>query len=159
MSPLRLLTKPQRRVIQTDKLSNLSNSLLYPLISASINILQFILQASGSILTADTVRTGSNTKIGTHLTIAGLIFQIFTMLLFGILCFEFGIRAHLDRKLLDPATEGLRRMKRFRYFWVALAYAYTLTMIRCVYRVVEFSGGVDEKLARNETTSIALEGV
>jgi len=135
------------------------HSTLYPWISASTNILPFIFQANGSILEANAIRTGSDPKSGTHLTIAGLVFQIFTMLLFGGLCLEFGVRAHLERHFFDPSTGGLRSLKRFRYFWVALAYAYVLTMIRCIYRVVELSGGVNGTLARKETTFIALEGV
>jgi hypothetical protein len=132
---------------------------VYTLISVSTNILPFILQASGSILEANAIRTGSDPRTGTHWTIAGLVFQIFTMLLFGLLCFEFGIRAHLVPQFFDPSTQRIRSLKRFQYFWVALAYAYFLTMIRCFYRVVELSGGIDGRLAQNETTFIALEGV
>lgn len=110
-------------------------------------------------MTANAIRTGRNSKTGTHLIIAGLAFQIFTMSLFGLLCLEFGIRAHFDRHLIDPSTKGIRSLKRFQYFWVALAYVYALTMIRCIYRVAELSGGLESGLAKNETTFIALEGV
>jgi hypothetical protein len=132
---------------------------IYPLLSASTNILPFLLQAGGSTISANAVISGQDPKTGTHLLISGLVFQLVTMFLFGALCLEFGIRAHLRRQLFDPSTQGLRTLRRFRFFWVALAYAYVLTIIRCIYRVVELSGGLSGELARNESMFIALEGV
>jgi hypothetical protein len=121
--------------------------------------LPFLLQVSGSILAANAKLNGGNLETGTRLSIAGLVFQLLTMFLFGILCLDFGVRAHLERHSIDPATKGVRSLKRFKYFWVALAYAYVLTMVRCGYRVAELSGGLNGGLAKNETTFIALEGV
>ena len=131
----------------------------YPLISVSCNILPFLLQGSGSILVATAIRHRSDPKTGIRLVIAGLAFQIFTLILFGMLCLEFGLRAHINRHKVDPFTKVVHSLKRFRFFWVSLAHAYVLIIIRCIYRVAGLSGSWSGKLVRNETIFIVLEGV
>ncbi|KAG0645017.1 Efflux pump himE [Hyphodiscus hymeniophilus] len=125
----------------------------------STNLLPFLLQTSGSVLAINAITTGRKPKTGTNLIIAGLFSQILAMVLFGIMCLEFGLRAHRDRYIIDPSTKRLRSSKRFKYFWVALAYAYVMIFIQCIYGVVELSGGFEGSLATNETMFISLEGL
>ena len=96
--------------------------------------------------------------MGADLIMAGLGSQIFTMLLLGIMCLEFGVRTHVNRQFIDPATKSLRSRDRFTWFWVALLYVYMMLLFRCVNRIIELSGGFEGALARNETNVVILEG-
>lgn len=110
-------------------------------------------------MVAEAIRYHLDLKKGTRLIIAGLAFQIFTLILFGMLCLEFGLRAYLNRYKINPFPKGIRLLNRLRFFWVSLTYAYVLIMVWYIYRVAGLSDNWNGKLIRNETIFIVLEGV
>jgi hypothetical protein len=96
-------------------------------------------------------------ELGNHLMLAGLIFQIVSLILFGLACIDFSIRVHRHQSWKTPAYKKLRASTRFRGFLVALGVAFGTIFTRCVYRVIELGGGWNNHLMREETPFIFLE--
>jgi hypothetical protein len=91
--------------------------------------------------------------------IAGLAFQVFTLVLFGVLAAEYFIRVWKHKNELNPATYDLRRTMRFRLFMGALALAYISILIRCVYRVAEMAGGWGNPIMQDEALFTGLDSL
>lgn len=91
--------------------------------------------------------------------LAGLSFQVFTLVLFIVLCAEYAYRVHTTTRPLESSHEGLRASKKFRGFLVALATATVLILIRSIYRVIEMAQGWEGELIKNQTLFFILEGV
>ena len=101
---------------------------------------------------------------GDHIMVAGLAFQVFTLLIFMILCADFAIKTlrrmrTMGEQALDPTHAKLRQSWSFKTFLAALALATVCIFIRSVYRVAELSEGWEGALIKNQNLFIGLEGV
>jgi hypothetical protein len=96
--------------------------------------------------------------------IAGLAFQVFTLLLFMILSAEFAyttysrIRKMGKEEALDHKYYALRNSWKFKGFVVALTFATLCIFTRSVYRVAELSQGWSGHLIKTQKYFIGLEG-
>ena len=100
---------------------------------------------------------------GDHIMVAGLAFQVITLLLFQLLCLDFMIKTLRRMKAmgdaaLDPKHAALRGSAKFRIFLVALALATFCIFIRSIYRVAELSEGWTGALIQNQHLFIGFEG-
>lgn len=100
---------------------------------------------------------------GDHIMVAGLAFQVLTLLMFQLLCLDFLIKTLRRMKsmgdaALDPAHAALRRSAKFRAFLIALGLATVCIFIRSVYRVAELSEGWTGALIQNQRLFIGFEG-
>lgn len=98
--------------------------------------------------------------------IAGLSFQVLTLLIFITCCVDFAISAHRRYRRLgeaafdqDATALQLRGSWRFRGFLLALAVATVCIFWRSVYRVAELSKGWDGPLMYRQDLFIGFEGV
>ena len=97
--------------------------------------------------------------------VAGLAFQVFTLLVFILLCTDFAVRtlrrmrAMGAAQALDPTHAELRASKLFRAFLAVLSLATLCIFVRSVYRVVELGEGWGGALIKNQKLFIGLEGV
>ena len=114
------------------------------------DLVSLVLQGTGGGLAA-TADSGSDTQdLGTNLMIAGVVFQVVILSVFGYLLSEYTLRTYRRReKLSMAATEMLRSMK-FRMFVGAIMIAYLAIFTRCVYRIPELTGGWGNELMRDE---------
>jgi len=96
--------------------------------------------------------------------IAGLAFQVFTLLIFMLFSADFAfktwgrVRKLGKEEALDPKHQVLRDSWKFKGFLIALTFATLCIFCRCVYRVAELSAGWDGYLVKNEDYFIGLEG-
>jgi hypothetical protein len=110
--------------------------------------------------------------------LAGLSFQVFSLVLFSVCCFEFGLRVYFInrtspyRQTLDqdrpnspssirsgaPLQTSLPNSKLFHAFLVGLGVATLAIFIRSCFRVAELSGGFRGPLANNQISFMILEG-
>jgi hypothetical protein len=134
---------------------------LYTWIFISCDIFSIALQGAGGGIAASVEATDSLFDVGNNLTIAGLVFQVFTLVMFGILSTQYFLRTLRHKHELNPATEGLRRSMKFQIFLGAIVLAYTTILIRCCYRVAELAGGWSHKNAtlRDEGLFIGLDSL
>lgn len=98
--------------------------------------------------------------------LAGLAFQVFTMLVFILCALDFGFRTYVRYKLqgrqaLDQTESivAVRNSVPFRLFLAALAFATLCIFARCCFRVAELSGGWTGPLMRDQTLFIVFESL
>jgi hypothetical protein len=113
--------------------------------------------AGGGVASSST--TSSTLSLGNNLMLAGLIFQIVTLAIFGLICMDFAIRAQKFPSRKSSTYNTLRSSIRFRGFLVAVFVTFLTIFTRCVYRVVELGGGWNNSLQREEIPFIILESV
>lgn len=134
----------------------------YTYLFVTCDFFSLILQSAGGGLAATAVEGGTGVQTGTNVMIAGLAFQVFTILVFMILCAEYAWRVRQRVKSggqLDPVHAKLRTSKRFIGFLIALALSTICIQIRSIFRVIEMAAGWDGPLMANETLFFVLEGV
>ena len=98
--------------------------------------------------------------------VAGLAFQVFTLLIFMILCLDFALRTLKRHKQLgesafdqNPLFVALRSKWQFKGFLAALTLATICIFWRSVYRVAELSEGWTGNLIRQQWLFVGFEGV
>lgn len=115
------------------------------------DIVSLILQATGGALSC----VGSDkaaVEIGENISLAGLIFQVVTLIVFCIAFADYVIRARRS-----PARDRLDRpLMIFLGFMFAATF---FILVRCVYRIVELGQGYFSELFRDEGLFIAFESV
>jgi hypothetical protein len=134
----------------------------YTYIFITCDFISIALQGAGGGLAATSEAWESSFGVGNDLTIAGLVFQVVTLAVFGALSTEYLLRTVLRHKHeLNPATESLRRSIMFKGFLAAIALAYVTILIRCCYRVAELVGGwsEDNHLLREEPLYLGLDSL
>lgn len=122
------------------------------------DLFSLILQGAGGGLAA-TADTDSSAATGNNLMMAGIVFQVFTLLVFGVLAGEYASRAYQRRSEWSQSVVNLVSSMRFKLFVGSLLTAYTVIFIRCVYRIAEMAGGWRNEIMQNEAEFIALDGV
>ena len=127
-------------------------------------MVSLLLQAVGGGLASSASHQNKSPDIGDHIMVAGLAFQVFTLLVFIGLAGDFALRtwrrvsAVGAEEALDARHEKLRRSSRFRGFMAALALAMLCIFVRSVYRVAELGEGWNGALIKNESMFIGFEG-
>ncbi|KAF2430915.1 RTA1 like protein, partial [Tothia fuscella] len=130
----------------------------YTWIFISCDIFSIVLQgAGGGLASAADDNDTTLLNAGNNLMIAGLAWQVFTLVLFGALSAEYvyQIRRHVHE--LNPQTHDMRQSKRFKFFVGAVALAYIAILMRCVYRVAEMAGGWGNEIMQDEAMMLGLD--
>lgn len=98
--------------------------------------------------------------------VAGLAFQVLTLLIFMILCGDFAMRTRRRYKSLgeaafdqNPHFVTLRHSMKFKGFLAALALATICIFWRSVYRVAELAEGWSGSLIKRQWLFVGFEGV
>lgn len=132
----------------------------YTWIFISCDVFSIMLQAAGGAVSSAGTDL-SILNVGTNIMIAGLVTQVFTLVVFGILAADYGFAVLRNKSNLNPATKSLRESLRFKLFIAALVIAYTCILVRCSYRVAELVGGWfrDNYILRSEGLFIGLDSV
>lgn len=87
---------------------------------------------------------------------AGLSFQVFSLLLFAIATVDYYRHFRNHYRGQEPPQAAHPRIK---WFFAALGLSYTCIMIRCIYRVIELSKGWNSPLMKKERDFVILEGM
>lgn len=138
----------------------------YTRIFIPCDVVSLVLQAVGGGMAASADNDLELLNMGTNIMIAGLAFQVFTMLMFSLCSLDFGLRVLRRRSRMGSdafdQSEPVRSIRATSYFKAILAAlaVSTLTILwRSAYRVAELSEGWDGPLLANEGLFIAFEGV
>ena len=130
---------------------------LYTWIFIFCDILSLVLQGAGGG-TAASADPGSNAEnVGTDLMIAGIVWQVITLLAFGTLVALFALRC--SKNSLSPNAQRLLATTRYKLFAGGLVLAYLTVFTRCVYRIAELGPGWKNSIMQNEVEFIVLDGV
>lgn len=134
----------------------------YTRLFIACNVISVILQGVGAGLASAGLASAAGSRprrlsVGDNITMCGLVFQVFTLVLFAGLTGLYFWRRRTQRKgALDIVPDNLKQL-RFKFFVRAVALAFVTILIRCVYRVVEMIGGWGNPLMRNETEFVILD--
>lgn len=123
------------------------------------DFISLALQGAGGGLASAGDPGSTAQDIGTDLMIAGVIFQVIVLAVFGYFLVEYAVRTHRRRDQLSPESVDLFHSTPFRCFMFAVGLAYMGIFVRCIYRIPELTGGWRSELMRNEVEFIVLEGV
>lgn len=128
----------------------------YTWIFIGCDIFSLVLQGAGGGLAASSHPGSSGQKIGTDLMIAGIVWQVITLLGFGALVLDYVVRT---RGRLTAGGASLLSTRRFKLFVAGLFIAYITIFTRCVYRIAELGPGWRNKIMQNENEFIVLDSV
>ena len=90
---------------------------------------------------------------------AGIVWQVITLLIFGSLCLSYFLRIRSHSSQLPARAHQLLNSRKFQLFGGAIFVAYITIFTRCVYRIAEMSRGWKSPIMQDETGFIVLEGV
>jgi hypothetical protein len=124
------------------------------------------LQAAGGGTASAASHQNKDPYVGDNIMVAGLSFQVFTLLIFMIICVDFALNTYKRYKSLgsdafdqNPVFVALRSKWQFKAFLAALALSTICIFWRSVYRVAELSEGWSGHLIRQQNLFIGFEGV
>lgn len=124
---------------------------MYIIVFCTCDVISLVVQAIGGAK-ASLADTDSEQDQGTHIMVAGIAFQLFTMTIFGVLGADFLRRAGSRRSpLRGMLTRGMR--------WVlgAMLVSFLMIYVRSVYRTIELAQGWTGYLITHEVFFIVLD--
>ncbi|KID59619.1 RTA-like protein, partial [Metarhizium hybridum] len=129
----------------------------YTIIFVTCDVVSLALQATGGAFAA--TDGDSNLKqTGVNVMIAGLSFQVASLLTFIILSGDFWWRLRGSNGVQEQKTSKLRMSTMVKAFPWATGIATIAIFIRCVYRLAELQEGFAGKLANDEVLFMIFEG-
>lgn len=130
----------------------------YTWIFVLCDLLSLVLQGAGGGIAA-TASTNSTQNIGNDLMMAGIVWQVITLLAFATLVVDYCYRAYTRRATFTQATVNLLSSKKFQMFAGAIFFAFLTIFTRCVFRIAEMANGWANPIMQDETDFIVLDGV
>ncbi|KIJ34168.1 hypothetical protein M422DRAFT_233532 [Sphaerobolus stellatus SS14] len=138
-----------------------SNS--YIKIFLGADIVSLFIQGAGGGLSASAGTKVQTAKLGTNITLGGVIFQIVFLFFFSILAIEVAYRVSHNKPHVH-AMEGGSRVDRTRptdMFWMLLGLGMStaLVFVRTIYRSIELSKGFNGSINRTQIWIILFDGI
>lgn len=150
----------------------------YTKIFVTFDVISLILQGAGGGVAATADDDKSASDLGINIMIAGLAFQVFSLVCFIVLCSDFAIRLcrgkrtsqwkslfkrfSKDSDLVEHNEisdyQSIKNSRMFKGLIAALVVSVVLILTRSVYRLIELQDGFDGELANDETLFFILEG-
>ena len=130
----------------------------YTWIFITCDFISLLLQAIGGA-TAATANTDPLLKTGGNIMLAGIVFQVVTLLVFLGLAIEYFVRLSANRRSMSEGATQLLHSNRFRVFLAAVSAAFLAIFIRCIYRIAEMADGWANPIMRSEPEFIVFDGV
>ncbi|KAH8732198.1 RTA1 like protein-domain-containing protein [Phaeosphaeriaceae sp. PMI808] len=131
----------------------------YTYVFIACDVSSLAMQSAGGAMAATADPGAKIGDIGTNLMIAGIIWQVVVLVIFGLLVTEYSLRTYRRRAKLSHEALALWADGRFKIYCGAVIAAYTFILVRCAYRIPELLGGWGGELMRIEFEFIILEGV
>lgn len=108
----------------------------YPYIFVTCDLISLSLQGAGGGLAA-TATTNQGSAIGSNVMMAGIVWQVATLLVFGALSVLFFFRVKNTPKYqLSAEAQKVWESRQFWFFCAGIVVAFVTTFARCVYRYV-----------------------
>ena len=131
----------------------------YTWIFICCDLFSLVLQGSGGGIASGADNGSKAQKAGNNLMMAGICFQVFTLLVFGALSTDFILSARKNRNSWSQSAVSLTSRSSFKFFVMGMFVAYITIFIRCVYRIAEMANGWGNSIMQDEGEFIAFEGV
>ncbi|KAL4783374.1 RTA1 like protein-domain-containing protein [Aspergillus varians] len=130
---------------------------LFTWIFISCDVISLLLQAAGGGISAAAGSDEDVLKLGDHIMVAGIAFQVATMSICGILAAEFFWRVRKSgRGAFSEKSVGRRSILLILFGDI---FTYVTVLIRCIYRIPEMAGGWGNPLMQRENEFLVLDGM
>ncbi|KAB8199279.1 RTA1 like protein [Aspergillus parasiticus SU-1] len=132
--------------------SSILSPKMYLWIFCTCDVISLVIQAiGGGIASAETNKEDGDTAPGTHIMVAGIVFQLFSITVFVACAADF-VRRVLRRRLLQNMSGS------FTPLFAAMVFSVLCIYVRSIYRTIELSQGWSGYLITREKYFIALDG-
>ncbi|KAL4906049.1 hypothetical protein BDW74DRAFT_137621 [Aspergillus multicolor] len=132
--------------------SSILSPKVYLIIFVTCDVISLVVQAiGGGMASVAAAQENGNTKPGTNIMVAGIIFQMASITVF-VLCAADFVRRTLRRRLLQSYTRTIVPLLAAMIFSVLCIY------VRSIYRTIELLEGWSGYLITTERFFIALDG-
>ena len=131
----------------------------YTWIFICCDILSLILQGAGGGIAATSTTDYKKQTAGNDVMLAGIVFQVATLLVFAGFSVDYYIRRSRSSPVLSREAEHIKAKASFKLFMFALLLAFLTIFTRCVFRIAEMAPGWRNPIFRDETEFIVLDGV
>jgi hypothetical protein len=135
----------------------------YSMLFIMFDFISIVLQAIGGGMAAIALLKGTETASGTHIMVAGISFQVFSMMVFMSFCAWFIYNVtHGSTKYgwkFNSDYIDLHERKLFKIFPWSIGIAVFAILTRCVYRVAELAEGWTGFLITHEVYFLVLDGL
>jgi hypothetical protein len=131
----------------------------YTYIFIAGDLLSLVMQGAGGGI-ASTADTESAQEVGDDLLMAGISWQVVALFSFFCMAAWYGVRRWKAVKHHPLSTEAATAInqRKFRLFAFGIGSAWFAIFLRCIYRIVEMTGGWGNEIMRDEVTFIIFEG-
>ncbi|KAH7011082.1 RTA1 like protein-domain-containing protein [Ilyonectria destructans] len=135
---------------------------MYAIIFLSCDIIALVIQAvGGAMASTESDKINGDTKPGTNIMVAGIVFQmaamsVFTVLVLDLLRRVFFKTSSLETKKLGPADHN-EVPKAYTWLLVAVFISLFMIFVRSIYRTIELLQGWDGYLITHEGYFIGLD--
>jgi len=130
----------------------------YAYIFVSADVVSIILQGAGGTISA-IAKEKTFLDQGVNIMIAGLVSQIFTLLIFAGLCVDFFVQVRKHRQLQPSYRRQFANSLKFKVVMTAMTFSFLCILTRCCYRMAELSDGWGSEIMRKEMDFIILDSV
>ncbi|CAF1189715.1 unnamed protein product [Adineta steineri] len=124
--------------------------LVYTVVFVIADLISLIIQAIGGGQAATAARTNSDTTLGTHIMIAGICWQMLSMLVYVVLVLIYVIRVGMAKAEIP---------KNIKIFILGMGLVTLMIFIRCIYRTVELQAGWTGYIITHEVFFACLDGL
>jgi hypothetical protein len=131
----------------------------YTWIFISCDFLSLMLQAVGGGFAGGAGNNVHLRNIGTNLMIAGIVWQVATLVVFMGLVMDYVLRTKNGCGQVPKSAKGLAKKLSFRCFVGGVTVAFITIFCRCVYRIAEMVGGWANPIMRDEAGFVVMEGL
>ncbi|BAE57785.1 RTA1 like protein-domain-containing protein [Aspergillus flavus] len=132
--------------------SSILSPKMYLWIFCTCDVISLVIQAiGGGIASAETNKEDGDTAPGTHIMVAGIVFQLFSITVFVACAADF-VRRVLRRRLLQNMSGSITPL------FAAMVFSVLCIYVRSIYRTIELSQGWSGYLITREKYFIALDG-
>ncbi|CAJ0547785.1 Ff.00g045390.m01.CDS01 [Fusarium sp. VM40] len=138
----------------------------YTRIFIPCDLISLILQAVGGGMASTAARMGQSAATGTDIMIAGLVFQVITIIGFIACSIDFALRTMRRKCALGdaafdqrPEVSKVRNSPWFKAFLGALSLSTFCILWRSVFRVAELSRGWKGPIMANQYMFVGFEGI
>ncbi|KAH7355407.1 RTA1 like protein-domain-containing protein [Rhexocercosporidium sp. MPI-PUGE-AT-0058] len=131
---------------------------MYAWIFISCDIISLLLQAIGGGMAGSADGDDKKLDLGTNLMIAGIVFQVATLIIFAGLVVDYVVRTRADWENVSESVKAVAATKNFKRFSWAVTVAFVGVFARSVYRIAEMATGWATPIMRDEPGFIVMEG-
>ncbi|KAM3080870.1 hypothetical protein ACMFMG_004829 [Clarireedia jacksonii] len=131
---------------------------LYTGMFITFDFISLLLQAIGGGIAASADEDEGLRDKGTDLMIAGIVWQVATLIFFAALVIDYFVRTRRSLDDVPADAQVLATEKPFKLFVLGVTVAFVTIFGRCIYRIAEMVGGWANPIMRDEAGFVVMEG-